>query len=114
MFLIEIPAAKISKAERQAKRIVAEVSEEIISALKSTDLWIIPGDNSTGFTAYPAGLYNPNTGRFENLLGETRFWTSENVGGALATSAGATFSCNAIIFQNNSKDSGFSIRCVKN
>lgn len=84
------------------------------SALKSTDLWIIPGNNSTGFTAYPAGLYNPNTGRFENLLGETRFWTSENVGGALATSAGATFSCNEIIFQNNSKDYGFSIRCVKN
>ena len=83
-------------------------------ALKSTILWLQPGDNSTGFTSYPAGFYNPNTDRFENMLGETHYWTTQNEGSALAKSGVLSNNCDEVLIDTNSKNYGFSVRCVKN
>lgn len=83
-------------------------------ALKSTILWLRPGNNSSLFTAYPAGIYNPGTDRFENLLGETRYWTSQSNGSATANSGVLTHSCNEVVMDSSTKNYGFSVRCVKN
>ncbi len=83
-------------------------------ALKSTVLWLQPGNNSTGFTVYPAGLYNPNTNRFENLLGETRYWTGTAPTTATAVNGAITNGCEEFLLDSQTKNYGFSVRCVKN
>lgn len=84
-------------------------------ALKSTNLWLEPGNNSTRFTAYPAGIYNPQTNRFENMLGETRYWTDHSsADGSSATNGALTHSCSELIIDSKAKNYGFSVRCVKN
>lgn len=83
-------------------------------ALKSTILWLYPGNNGTGFTAYPAGLFNPNTNRFENLLGETRYWTESAFSTTTAENGAITFGCDELLLDNHPKNYGFSVRCVKN
>lgn len=82
-------------------------------ALKSTILWIEPGNNSTRFTAYPAGIYNPTTDRFENMLGETRYWTDHSDTSTSAKNGVLTYSCTEILIDSNAKSYGFSVRCVK-
>jgi len=46
-------------------------------ALRAPDYWIGDegGTNETGFSALPAGFFNGARNRYENLLGETRFWS---------------------------------------
>lgn len=45
------------------------------SALRSPDYWLDGGgSNSSGFSSLPAGFYNGEHQRFENLLGEAYFW----------------------------------------
>lgn len=83
-------------------------------ALKSEILWLQPGNNSTGFTAYPAGVFNPNTNRFENLLGETRYWTETAPTTSIADNDAITNNCNELLIDSNVKNYGFSVRCVKN
>lgn len=83
-------------------------------ALKSTILWLQPGNNSTGFTAYPAGLFNPNTNRFENLLGETRYWTESASSTATAENGVIANICDELLIDSLTKNYGFSVRCVKN
>lgn len=81
-------------------------------ALKSENLWLQPGDNSAGFTSYPAGFYNPNTNRYENLLGETRYWTDQNSGTESAWNCSIS-SCDELLTDVKTGNYGFSIRCVK-
>ena len=83
------------------------------SALKSTNLWLQPGNNSTLFTAYPAGIYNPAADRFENLLGETRYWTTQSVGDTSANAGMLLYSCDQEVTEAQTKSHGFSVRCVK-
>lgn len=46
-----------------------------VSAVRSTEQWLIPGTNTTGFDLLPGGFYNGNINRCENLLGEAYFWS---------------------------------------
>ncbi|MCR4857464.1 MAG: fibrobacter succinogenes major paralogous domain-containing protein [Bacteroidales bacterium] len=85
-------------------------------ALRSTNLWLIPGTNTSEFTALPAGQYNPNTSRFENLLGFTGFWTSTPLTEGTTTSAyyGRLDSwCGEYRIDEATGSYGFSVRCVK-
>lgn len=82
--------------------------------LKSENLWIIPGTNGTQFSALPAGLFNPNTNRFENLHGETHFWSDQPDSDTKATNIVLRYNCDDVMFENGVKYYGFSVRCVKN
>lgn len=82
-------------------------------ALRSTNLWLQPGTNSSNFTARPAGNYNPVNQRFENLLGKTFLWTTEPVN-QYAYTTQIRFSCEAPLFIPEHKSAAFSVRCVKN
>ncbi len=81
--------------------------------LMSTTDWLNgEGTNVTGFTALPAGKY---TGaRFENLLGETHFWTSTSVSATIARYCSLMHGCSELIHYDGSKVNGKSVRCVKN
>jgi len=84
-------------------------------ALKSPLYWIpYGGDNSTGFTALPAGFYNGGHNRYEGLLGETYFWSTKNTGPATVVSVfESLLDCDVLIeFQPQPTD-GYSVRCIK-
>lgn len=88
--------------------------EEDADALKSTNLWIHPGTNASGFTAYPAGLYNSSYGRFENMLIETHFWSDVIESSNSAYNATIEDDCLFTLWNAKNKSNGFSVRCVKN
>ena len=84
-------------------------------ALRSPLYWITgAGNNSTGFTALPAGYYNGSIERYENLLGATYFWSTSNTGGGTSSSAYSTFlNCDYILQVQNAYGNGYSVRCIK-
>lgn len=92
---------------------VAYFNNNPASALKSDSLWLVAGDNTTGFDARPAGMYNPNTERFENLLGTTHYWTDGTISSVVARACSLTYGCNEVISENFARNHGFSVRCVK-
>lgn len=84
-------------------------------ALRSPLYWINDsgGNNSTQFSALPAGFYNGTRKRFENLLGETRFWSTsgdENSENTLFFSM--TFPCHKLEEKEDADNFGYSIRCI--
>lgn len=85
-----------------------------ISELRSPFYWLGGGgNNATGFSALPAGFFNGQNNRFENLLGETRFWFYS---AALSPHFSPTFvinrHCDSDIKSISSKGNGYSIRCI--
>ena len=85
-------------------------------SLRSLTGWVIPevSTNTTDFTAYPAGLYNPLASRFEGLGTQTDWWTaismSEN--NAWPTSLHLPYYCDTPqLIQRNPNDA-VSVRCV--
>ena len=67
-----------------------------------------------GFDAPGAGFYNIDTRRFENLLGETYFW-SASTGATVqqGVCSAITHTCPLIITENQMKGQGYSLRCIK-
>lgn len=91
------------------------IASEDATGLKSTTLWLYaPGTNSSGFNARPAGLYNPNTSRFENLLGETHFWTDVARSPITGLAFSLVYNCENTLLDDYLKNYGLSVRCVKN
>lgn len=84
-------------------------------ALRSTNLWLVPGDNSSGINLLPAGYYNALRDRYENLLGETALWSSQSYP-AEHTSLRAYLNgyCEELMLEKYDSNYGFSVRCVKN
>ena len=83
------------------------------SWLKSEGLWLHPGENILDMDIRPAGWYNPNTRRFENMLGYTYFWMDEMVNLQVAHECTIMDDCDDSIIENRIKNYGLSVRCVK-
>lgn len=86
-----------------------------VEGMKSTDInkWLPEhaGTDESGFSAVGAGCYNAGIG-FESLLGKTWFWSyDENIYTAQAGSIG--YYCIEMLNEEQGKDMGFSVRCVK-
>lgn len=85
------------------------------AALRSPYYWInnSGGTNETGFSALPAGFFNGETKRYENMLGETHFWAvdartnSEN--GSVYT---FLYPCNEVVNDLSDSQNAYSIRCI--
>ena len=81
--------------------------------LMSTTDWLNgEGTNITGFTALPAGKFTDV--RFENLLGETHFWTATSVSATIARYCSLMHGCSELIHYDGNKVNGKSVRCLKN
>ena len=83
-------------------------------SLMSEELWLIPGTNTTGFTALPAGYYNAFNMRFENLLGHTSYWSTVQVNTTVYQTCTLTFGCDYVGKDDVLANNGVSVRCVKN
>jgi len=84
-------------------------------ALRSPDYWIVgAGNNSTGFTALPAGFYNGELERYEGLLTETYFWSTKSAFQAKPKcSYSITYYCDFVTEMHSHSGLGYSVRCVK-
>ncbi|MBR4134785.1 MAG: fibrobacter succinogenes major paralogous domain-containing protein [Bacteroidales bacterium] len=75
--------------------------------------WDGGGSNETGFSALPAGFYNHQKERFENLYFETRFWSSKyNISTEKSTILDFITHCHEGIIRPESSHDAYSIRCV--
>ena len=84
-------------------------------ALRSPLYWINDsgGHNSTQFSALPAGFFNGDRKRFENLLGETRFWsTSSDENSENIPFFSILFPCSRLEEEQSPGHFGYSIRCI--
>lgn len=84
-------------------------------ALKSPLLWTDGGgNNSTGFTALPAGFYNGVRNRYEGLLSETYFWSTQNVGHETVNHPVLfRHDCDAALLNHSHAGLAYSVRCIK-
>jgi uncharacterized protein (TIGR02145 family) len=85
------------------------------NALKSTQHWYDGrGDNSTGFTALPAGFYNGVKNRYEGLLTEAYFWSTQETGSGTAKhSFTMAYECDLVLQESSQRGLGYSVRCIK-
>jgi len=84
--------------------------------LKSTLLWrepLVGADNSTGFTAIPAG-YRSSNGTFALLGTNSSFWTSSENNSYSSWFRQMFNTYSAIYRVSSSKTQGLSVRCIKN
>ena len=85
------------------------------SDLRSTNYWINVGSqvntNSTGFNSLPGGRYSCANGRYEDIMGNSYYWTCHPVYD-MATGAMIDYVCEKIVTNNNPRCNGYSIRCV--
>jgi len=91
------------------------------NALCSTDGWITPDGitNSANFTAYPAGLYNAASARFEGRGTQTDWWivngTTSNIRDLQnVSSLQINYFCNAPQIITRNPNDAVSVRCVLN
>jgi uncharacterized protein (TIGR02145 family) len=103
---------------------IADLHTNPTEALRSTEGWLQPNanTNSTGFTAYPAGLFNATTARFEGLGYQTDWWTAtgtmmdETISGAAetlhATSLQINYFCDTPRISPRNPNDAVSVRCV--
>jgi uncharacterized protein (TIGR02145 family) len=83
--------------------------------LRSTQYWIhisgIDNTNASGFNAQPGGMFNCANGRYENITGNSYFWSCHPVFD-MATGAKIDYICERMFFIPSSCCDGFSIRCI--
>lgn len=84
-------------------------------SLKSPHYWIDGGgDNSSGFSALPAGFFNGEKNRFEGMLSEAYFWSTQIVNGKVGESLFMIrYHCEEVLEVLTYNGLGYSIRCVK-
>lgn len=84
------------------------------SQLRSPEYWLEnPGTNETDFSILPAGQYNPDRERCENLLGKAHFWTCEESDSTFVKSFMADCHCSMFSLELSTKSVGYSVRCIK-
>lgn len=84
-------------------------------ALKSPLYWTDGGgSNTTGFSWLPAGWYNGALQRFEGMLSEGYFWSTEIVDGEVRTTAfEVRHDCDNVLRVETHTGLGYSVRCIK-
>lgn len=81
--------------------------------LMATTNWINPGNNSSGFTMQPGGLYNPaGHSPYEMLLVLGYFWTY-TPGSSINYACEFGSACGTMELIPVTGDKGFSVRCLK-
>ena len=102
---------------------ISDLRTNSTESLRSVDGWVTPNgnNNSTGFTAYPAGFYNSVTQRFEGLGTQTDWWMVNGIavnGTATAPEPGRATSlqipyyCDTPIIVLRNPNDAVSVRCV--
>lgn len=93
----------------------AQLTTHGTEALRASQYWIngTGGNNQTGFSALPAGIFNGSRSRYEHLLGYTRFWASSLTNSSENSSIfQLTHFCNEAICTIGKPGDQYSVRCI--
>ena len=84
--------------------------------IRTAELWVQPNDNnnSTEFTALPAGVYKASLTRFEGLGSQTDWWSVADGTVPAPASLELQYYCSVAIDGPANEADGLSVRCVKN
>ena len=83
--------------------------------LRTTNLWLVPGTNTTDFSLLPSGFFNSMNGRFENMGGEAFLWTSTpTTPNTICYTGYSSCWCNEFQVITANSSHGYSVRCVQN
>ena len=85
------------------------------SQLKSKEHWIAPlgpGTDEFGFNVLPAGWYNGNTFRYQDLYGFAGWWARDAEDSTTATSVFMSYYCDSILMETITKHNALSVRCI--
>jgi len=77
--------------------------------------WLNPpgaGTDDYGFSALPAGYYNSDTHKYQDLYGFVGWWTSDIIVGKVAHCVCVSYYCSIIQEEIKRRDYGLSVRCV--
>ena len=81
-----------------------------------TDEHAADNNNLSGFTAYPAGMYNAATNRYEGFGTQTDWWSAvftSNANIVTATVTEIAYYCDAPMEKQYDATNALSVRCVK-
>jgi uncharacterized protein (TIGR02145 family) len=81
--------------------------------LMSTEHWVNPGTNASGYGLEPAGVYNAELDRYEYLYVQSYLWSYEP-GTVIYHACQFGSACGTIEIIPASAYNGFSVRCVRN
>ena len=82
--------------------------------LRTDTYWLDGGgDNSTGYSTLPAGYYNSEINRYENLLGNAYFWSADLTGSGKPKTFMADCHCYMWQVFDTTPADAYSIRCLK-
>ncbi|MCQ2285094.1 MAG: chitobiase/beta-hexosaminidase C-terminal domain-containing protein [Bacteroidales bacterium] len=85
-----------------------------MSNIRYNNYWLDGGgDNISGLSLVPGGMYNAGTDRFENLGGNCYLWSAYEYDESTAKTFEADCYCGSFKVYNNMKDTGYSVRCIK-
>lgn len=94
--------------------ITGGISSTDMTDLRYNNYWLDGGgNNSTGFSLLPGGLYNDNTGRYENLLEEAYLWSVNTVNVNEPKVFWADCHCYMWRVYDATTNTGCSVRCIK-
>ena len=83
-----------------------------VEDLMSTDNWLNPGTNASGYGLEPAGYYNAELGRYEYLYSQTYIWTYQPGFTVIYHACQFGSACGTIEIVPLTGASGLSVRCV--
>ena len=95
---------------------LAEMSSVSLFAaheLKTPEEWLVPGDNSSGFSGMPGGYYAASTTSFESLRTLGRWWIAAEENSSRAMMGNLPNLCSDMEIKISPKRNGLSIRCIK-
>lgn len=82
--------------------------------LRTADLWLVPGSNSTGFSLCPGGFYNGSNNRYENMGGDAYLWSAASQTPNTVSYMGhSSCWCNEFLVTAATSGNGYSVRCVQ-
>jgi uncharacterized protein (TIGR02145 family) len=85
--------------------------------LKSTLQWQRPNvgaNNSSGFSAYPAGAFDYLSNRWYDLYLQGYYWSSEMISETMAVGVNLTYRTGSVNMYEEFQTSALSVRCIKN
>ena len=82
------------------------------SSLKTTNLWIVPGTNTTDWSSVPGGYYS-GVGYYQ-MSGNAYYWASDLSSSLKGNAFTTSFSCDYSSIAEEPMQYAYSVRCIKN
>lgn len=94
---------------------ITVVYHQDATTIRATTGWssLEQNSNSTGFTAYPAGIFKASANRFEGFGSVTDWWSTDKVSETVSHALEVNYYCNTPMIVEKDVNDKISVRCVQ-